>query len=56
MTIGLNGKLNDIFTGYVVRKDLVKLVHGNAAVSSFMLEFLLGQNVATDNEEENQGW
>ena len=48
----LNEKLNDIFAGYVVRKDLVKLVRGNAAVPSFVLEYLLGQNAATDNEEE----
>jgi ATP-dependent Lon protease len=48
----LNDKLNDIFVGYVVRKDLVKQVRGNAAVPSYVLEFLLGQNAATDNEEE----
>jgi len=48
----LNERLNDVFAGYVVRKDLVKLVRGNASVPSFVLEFLLGQNAATDNEEE----
>lgn len=48
----LNKKLNDVFTGYVVRKDLVKLVRGNAAVPSYVLEFLLGQNAATDDEEQ----
>lgn len=47
----LDKKLNDVFTGYVVRKDLVKLVKGNAAVPSYVLEFLLGQNCATDDEE-----
>lgn len=46
----LDKKLNDIFTGYVVRKDLVKLVKGNAAVPSYVLEYLLGQNCATDDE------
>lgn len=46
----LDKKLNDVFTGYVVRKDLVKLVKGNAAVPSYVLEFLLGQNCATDDE------
>mgnify|MGYP004668112909 FL=1 len=46
----LDKKLNDVFTGYVVRKDLVKLVKGNAAVPSYVLEYLLGQNCATDNE------
>ena len=48
----LNKKLNDVFAGYVVRKDLVKLVRGNAAVPSYVLEFLLGQNAATDDEEQ----
>lgn len=48
----LDKKLNDVFTGYVVRKDLVKLVKGNAAVPSYVLEFLLGQNCATDDEEQ----
>lgn len=48
----LDRKLNDVFTGYVVRKDLVKLVKGNAAVPSYVLEFLLGQNCATDNDEQ----
>lgn len=46
----LDKKLNDVFTGYVVRKDLVKLVKGNAAVPSYVLEYLLGQNCATDDE------
>ena len=48
----LDRKLNDVFTGYVVRKDLVKLVKGNAAVPSYVLEYLLGQNCATDDEEQ----
>ena len=47
----LDKKLNDYFTGYVVRKDLVKQVSGNAAVPSYVLEYLLGQNCATDDEE-----
>ncbi|MEE6159640.1 BREX system Lon protease-like protein BrxL [Olsenella sp. YH-ols2221] len=50
----LDRKLNDNFAGYVVRKDLVKLVRGNAAVPSYVLEYLLGQNCATDDEEEIQ--
>ncbi|SFW99857.1 BREX system Lon protease-like protein BrxL [Olsenella sp. kh2p3] len=50
----LDRKLNDNFAGYVVRKDLVKLVKGNAAVPSYVLEYLLGQNCATDDEEEIQ--
>jgi predicted ATP-dependent Lon-type protease len=36
----LNEKLNDIFAGYVVRKDLVKLVWGNAVVPSYVLEWI----------------
>ena len=46
----LDRKLNDAFPGFVVRKDLVKLVRGNAAVPSYVLEYLLGQNCATDDE------
>ena len=46
----LDRKLNDAFSGFVVRKDLVKLVRGNAAVPSYVLEYLLGQNCATDDE------
>ena len=48
----LDKKLNDVFTGYVVRKDLVKLVKGNAAVPSYVLEYLLGQNCATGDEDQ----
>lgn len=48
----LSRKLNDAFDGYVVRKDLAKQVRGNAAVPSYVLEYLLGQNCATDDEEE----
>ena len=46
----LDRKLNDAFPGFVVRKDLVKLVRGNAAVPSYVLEYLLGQNCATDDD------
>lgn len=46
----LDRKLNDVFPGFVVRKDLVKLVRGNAAVPSYVLEYLLGQNCATDDD------
>ena len=44
-------KINEIFPGLVVRKDLVKTVKGNAIVPSYVLEYLLGQYCATDNEE-----
>jgi len=47
----LDKKLNDIFAGKVVRKDLTKLVKGNAIVPTYVLEYLLGQYCATDDEE-----
>lgn len=47
----LDIKLNEHFGGKVVRKDLTKLVKGNAVVPTYVLEYLLGQYCATDNEE-----
>lgn len=44
-------KIHDAFPGLVVRKDLVKEVKGNAIVPSYVLEYLLGQYCATDDEE-----
>lgn len=38
------------FPGVVVRKDLVKAVKGNAIVPTYVLEYLLGQYAATDDE------
>ncbi len=46
----LDQKINEIFAGAVVRKDLVKAVKGNAIVPSFVLEYLLGQYAASDDE------
>lgn len=46
----LDEKINEHFAGYVVRKDLVKAVKGNAIVPSYVLEYLLGQYCATDDE------
>jgi len=43
-------KINQHFAGLVVRKDLVKTVKGNAIVPSYVLEYLLGQYCATDDE------
>ena len=37
--IKLDDKINKIFAGCVVRKDLVKTVKGNAAVPSYVLEY-----------------
>ena len=47
----LDQKINDIFAGLVVRKDLVKLVKGNAIVPTYVLEYLLGQYCATSDDE-----
>jgi ATP-dependent Lon protease len=47
----LDKKLNEHFGGKVVRKDLTKLVKGNAIVPTYVLEYLLGQYCATDDEE-----
>lgn len=46
----LDDKINRHFLGLVVRKDLVKTVKGNAIVPSFVLEYLLGQYCATNDE------
>jgi ATP-dependent Lon protease len=52
----LDEKLNEHFAGKVVRKDLTKLVKGNAIVPIYVLEYLLGQYCATNDEETiNQG-
>ncbi|MBU4294445.1 MAG: BREX system Lon protease-like protein BrxL [Desulfobulbaceae bacterium] len=47
----LDNKINEHFPGLVVRKDLVKIVKGNAIVPSYVLEYLLGQYCATADEE-----
>ena len=47
----LDQKINQHFSGLVVRKDLVKTVKGNAIVPSYVLEYLLGQYCATDDEQ-----
>ena len=46
----LDQKINAHFPGLVVRKDLVKTVKGNAIVPSFVLEYLLGQYCASNDE------
>lgn len=45
----LDEKILKYFPGAVVRKDLVSAVRGNAAVPSYVLEYLLGQYAATDD-------
>ncbi len=46
----LDQKINEHFPGLVVRKDLVKIVKGNAIVPTYVLEYLLGQYCATSDE------
>ena len=46
----LDRKINRLFPGVVVRKDLVRAVKGNAIVPSYVLEYLLGQYAASDDE------
>lgn len=46
----LDRKINEHFGGMVVRKDLVKAVKGNAIVPSYVLEYLLGQYAASDDD------
>jgi ATP-dependent Lon protease len=49
-----DAKINEHFAGFVVRKDLVKAVKGNAIVPTYVLEYLLGQYCATDDEASIQ--
>ena len=46
----LDRKINRLFPGEVVRKDLVRADKGNAIVPSYVLEYLLGQYAASDDE------
>ena len=50
----LDNKINEHFAGLVVRKDLVNKIKGNAIVPSYVLEYLLGQYCASDDEESIQ--
>ncbi|TVR85137.1 MAG: BREX system Lon protease-like protein BrxL [Saprospirales bacterium] len=47
----LNIKANNLFGGKVVRKDLTKLIKGNAVVPTYVLEYLLGQYCASDDTD-----
>jgi ATP-dependent Lon protease len=49
--IGTDEKLNLHFQGRVVRKDLTKLVKVGHNVPVYVLEYLLGANCATNDEE-----
>ena len=46
----LQDKILDLFEGKVVRKDLAIKVKGNMPVPTFVLEYLLGQNCALNDE------
>ena len=46
----LQEKIMDAFVGKVVRKDLAFLVKGNLPVPTYVLEYLLGQYCASDDE------
>jgi ATP-dependent Lon protease len=50
----LDQKINRHFAGLVVRKDLTKTVKGSAIVPSYVLEYLLGQHCATDDQASIQ--
>ena len=47
----LQQKVMDAFIGKVVRKDLAFLVKGGLPVPTYVLEYLLGQYCASDDEE-----
>ena len=47
----LQQKILDAFIGKVVRKDLAFLVKGGLPVPTYVLEYLLGQYCASDDEE-----
>ena len=46
----LQNKILSAFQGMVVRKDLAFLVKGGLPVPTYVLEYLLAQYCATDNE------
>lgn len=47
----LQQKIMDAFIGKVVRKDLAFLIKGGLPVPTYVLEYLLGQYCASDDEE-----
>lgn len=47
----LDQKLNEVFPGRVVRKDLTKLIKEGQNVPVYVLEYLLGMYCATDDED-----
>ncbi|MED1740153.1 protease Lon-related BREX system protein BrxL [Bacillus swezeyi] len=51
ITVDLDKKLNKVFAGRVVRKDLTTLIKEGANVPVYVLEYLLGMYAATDDED-----
>src|SRR5574344_1709505 len=51
MTMDLQDKVMDAFIGKVVRKDLAFLVKGGLPVPTYVLEYLLGQYCASNDEQ-----
>jgi ATP-dependent Lon protease len=54
MSEDLDQKLNQVFPGCVVRKDLLQRIKKGTNVPSFVLEFLLAKFCATDDPSEIQ--
>lgn len=52
MNSQLQNKIMDAFIGKVVRKDLAFLVKGNLPVPTYVLEYLLGQYCACDDQQQ----
>ena len=52
MNTELQKKIMYAFIGKVVRKDLASLVRGNLPVPTYVLEYLLGQYCASDDQEQ----
>lgn len=49
-SVELDSKLNRVFSGRVVRKDVTKLIKEGANVPVYVLEYLLGMYAATDDK------
>ncbi len=49
--MNIQEKINEVFAGKVVRKDLTKDIKSNAVVPSYVLEYLLGQYCASDDDD-----
>ncbi|MFH1760172.1 MAG: anti-phage BREX system Lon protease BrxL, partial [bacterium] len=52
MELDLDKKLNQVFPGKVVRKDLTKLIKEGANVPVYVLEYLLGMYCASDSADD----